>query len=207
MKIAKRWQRHLFVLKNGIHENRYLQRAWNKYGAEAFKWIILEEVTDPTELVPTEQKWIDYYQAAHPDKGFNINASAYSPLGNKRTPEQRKQQSIRQKGRKCPWAKMNIKKALEHANHPRKLTIDKVCIIKARLARGDSPSIIASEFNVNTSTIRSIKKGKTWRYVTDFTPLSGEPVRPHRPRPIPNDPLKVKPRKQALYRNLYIPPE
>src|SRR3990167_6832899 len=49
---------HLRALENGTHPNKHLQNSWNKYGADCFKFDILEEV--PKEkLIEREQHWID----------------------------------------------------------------------------------------------------------------------------------------------------
>ena len=41
--IKKRWRNHKFELKNNIHNNPYLQNAFNKYGEEAFEFRIIEK--------------------------------------------------------------------------------------------------------------------------------------------------------------------
>jgi len=184
--IAKRWGNHRFHLDNNTHKNHYLQHTWNKYSAEAFEWVILEEIIDLHQLVPIEQKWIDFYHAANPQHGFNICPLAESRLGKKETLEQRKRKSERQKGmQRSKSASEATSKALKGnknaAGHPRldiaKLTEYDVCTIKARLIRGDSPTILAREYKVTTGAIKGIKTGKTWKHIIDFPPLTGEPVR------------------------------
>ena len=41
--IQVRWSEHLWDLRNGKHCNPYLQRAWNKYGEDAFRFHVIEE--------------------------------------------------------------------------------------------------------------------------------------------------------------------
>lgn len=53
-----RWREHLNDLKSNRHCNSYLQRAWNKYGANAFTVIIVELVTKE-KLLLVEQKYLD----------------------------------------------------------------------------------------------------------------------------------------------------
>jgi len=44
---ATRWSQHRSALNNGIHQNNYLQNAWNKYGAENFQFIAnIENIAD-----------------------------------------------------------------------------------------------------------------------------------------------------------------
>jgi group I intron endonuclease len=55
-----RWRRHITALNDNYHDNDYLQRAWNKYGSEAFVFIILEEIESVKDkLLYHEQKYID----------------------------------------------------------------------------------------------------------------------------------------------------
>lgn len=56
--IAKRKREHLCGLRNGTHANERLQRAFAKYGAEAFVWhaVALVAVDD---LLATEQRLLD----------------------------------------------------------------------------------------------------------------------------------------------------
>lgn len=78
--IAKRWSRHRRDLAKGIHTSRYLQNAWNKYGAEGFTFDVIE-VCDVQILDEREQFHID--QGA----SFNVLLFARSPRGVVRTQE------------------------------------------------------------------------------------------------------------------------
>lgn len=44
--IRKRWEVHRSTLGSGKHRNGYLQRAWNKYGADAFHFEVILDLTD-----------------------------------------------------------------------------------------------------------------------------------------------------------------
>ena len=80
------------------HHSILLQRAWNKYGAEAFEWNLIEEC--PIELlIIREQIWISLRQAYNPKRGFNICPRAGSFLGYKHTPESRQKMSQWQIGK------------------------------------------------------------------------------------------------------------
>lgn len=92
--IRSRWSDHFSKLQSGKHENSYLQRAWDKYGEEAFEFIIIEEC--PVEqLLVREQHYIDL----HPVR-YNLCPAAGSPLGYKHTPEAKAKISAAGKGRK-----------------------------------------------------------------------------------------------------------
>lgn len=53
-----RWQKHRALLRKGTHWNGHLQNAWNKYGEEAFKFIVLLKCKE-TDLLAKEQSYID----------------------------------------------------------------------------------------------------------------------------------------------------
>lgn len=55
----KRWTRHSWELKNNRHHNSYLQRAYDKYGDEAFQFDIVETVEDLDILRDVEQTYLD----------------------------------------------------------------------------------------------------------------------------------------------------
>jgi len=76
MSLSVRWQRHRAALRAGRHCNPHLQRAWDKYGEDAFSCEALEFVVDPMGLIRAEQRWIDEF---NPD--MNICRQAGSTLG------------------------------------------------------------------------------------------------------------------------------
>ena len=54
-----RWRQHKTDLNNNRHHSIYLQRSWNKYGANAFYLLILEIVQDEEKLLEREQMHMD----------------------------------------------------------------------------------------------------------------------------------------------------
>jgi group I intron endonuclease len=87
--IQKRLRDHISMLNKDIHHSILLQRAWNKYGSEAFVFKIIEDCSNMTvkECLEREQYWIDFYQSSDPTRGFNIAPVTGSSLGIKRRPE------------------------------------------------------------------------------------------------------------------------
>lgn len=61
---------HFSELRRGIHVNEHLQRAWMKYGANAFEWHDLEDVPE-NMLDIRESAWISYYHSNNPSYGYN----------------------------------------------------------------------------------------------------------------------------------------
>ena len=76
------WRRkkdHTTRLNCGRHGNEYLQRAWTKYGSDAFGWTVLE-YCGKEERLQREQHWIDALDATNEAKGFNLIPTRGSQL-------------------------------------------------------------------------------------------------------------------------------
>lgn len=79
--IDKRWRSHKNALNKGIHHNKYLQRAWNKYGKENFLFEIIA-ICDNEVLIEQEQH---YFDKLKPE--YNVLRIAGSVKGYKHTEE------------------------------------------------------------------------------------------------------------------------
>lgn len=53
-----RKRRHWWALRSQRHANKHLQAAWNKYGEESFKFLIVEELPEGADLVSAEDAWL-----------------------------------------------------------------------------------------------------------------------------------------------------
>lgn len=62
---------HKTLLARGKHRNPYLQNAWNKYGAKAFTFRVVERC-EPKVRRKVEQHWITKLCAGSDGCGFNI---------------------------------------------------------------------------------------------------------------------------------------
>lgn len=78
---------HRKRLRLGKHHSIKLQRAWDKYGEENFSFEVLEIVADKTALIEAEQKWMEFYNAACPRRGYNVSPTAGNCIGVKHSPE------------------------------------------------------------------------------------------------------------------------
>lgn len=96
--IKTRFSYHLWQLRNGIHENRHLLNAWNKYGEAAFVFRMIEAVPDHARLIEREQFWMDRISPGR--TGFNIRHIADSNLGLKHSEETKRKMSEAQRGQK-----------------------------------------------------------------------------------------------------------
>lgn len=81
-KMRDRWLFHRSALRRGVHSNRPLQNAWNKYGEAAFAFAVLELVAlDDALLCEREQYWIDTLKPA-----YNVAPVAGTTRGMKHPP-------------------------------------------------------------------------------------------------------------------------
>lgn len=85
--ISLRWRQHIRELNRNKHENRYLQRAWNKFGAENFRFTKIE-LCDSEQLIIHEQYYMDKFTVCK--TGYNMCPIADNVLGIKRSLETRK---------------------------------------------------------------------------------------------------------------------
>ena len=109
--IELRWKSHESTLNRNIHDNSYLQAAWNKYGAENFEFVAIEGVEDLDKLIEREQYWINLTQCYKRHIGYNLNINASGVLGLKWSKSSREKLSLAKKGFKASAetrAKMSV---------------------------------------------------------------------------------------------------
>ena len=72
--VEKRFERHKYDLKRNKHHNIYLQRSYNKYGIENFKFEIIEEC-NILDIKSIEQKYLDniFSDKERENKYFNLS--------------------------------------------------------------------------------------------------------------------------------------
>jgi group I intron endonuclease len=97
--VLSRWKTHTSYLKKGTHHSSHLQGAWNKYGQDAFRIVVIENIEEPELLTEREQFWLDKTREIVPV--YNWGAVARTPfLGMKHRPESIKKLSDRMFGKK-----------------------------------------------------------------------------------------------------------
>lgn len=94
--IQGRWSSHISKLNKNKHHSRYLQRAWLKYGADAFSFSVIEYCF-PLALIFREQHFINTLKPE-----YNMLPIAGSSLGMKFTPESRAKMSLAAKASMTP---------------------------------------------------------------------------------------------------------
>lgn len=98
--IEHRWKSHINELSKGVHNNAYLQNAWNKYGESNFEFIVLEEVDDKNVLRDREKYYIQNTNCTNHDIGYNLLNDTNIGLGVSASEEIRKKISDACKGEK-----------------------------------------------------------------------------------------------------------
>lgn len=129
---SQRWYIHKSHLRRNVHHSVYLQRAWNKYGEDAFEFKKLLICSAENRLM-YEQRYID---GLNPE--YNLAKVAGSQLGYKHTEE------ARAKIRAARARQVADTAAMHASNKGRKHTPE--WIEKTRqvhLGRKRSPEIIA----------------------------------------------------------------
>lgn len=95
--LYRRWKHHQNRLNGNRHENPHLQNAWNKYGKNAFQFIIVE-VEKPASLLMIEQSYLDVCKSV-PNSSYNISYDASAPMrGRPHTPETKQKMSESHEG-------------------------------------------------------------------------------------------------------------
>lgn len=162
--LDRRLYDHLWNLRRGTHHNRYLQRAFNKYGESEFCFSILQEC-EATQLDNAEKKWIAKLCAMNPDAGYNLESG-----GN---PGKEVSEEVREKkrgennpmfGKKLDPKHVEILRSRNRGLHT-SLSEDDVASIKERIAEGEKVSSLAKEYNITVSAINRIKMCKNWGYI------------------------------------------
>jgi len=105
----KRRLDHWESLYAGLHYNPHLQKAWNKYGASAFEFLVLEEC-GPQDCVKCEQWWIGCLKSSNRECWYNLSPTAGSPLGVKHSVETRRKMSLSKIGTTDIFIRMKLRR-------------------------------------------------------------------------------------------------
>lgn len=147
---------HLRDLKRNSHVNWHLQRAYNKYGIEAFDFTIAE-YCDVRELTDKENHYIDKFNSLDKHKGYNLKVAkekvAYSKLTlEKMSRSQRKLKGSKKMRRKMAWYRSELTEA-------------EVKKIKRMLYSDVPVQDIAERLDVTYNQVRHIKDNNSFTFV------------------------------------------
>ena len=183
--IFNRWKTHKTRLRHNKHENRHLQRAWNKYGEAVFNFLVIENCEYKIGH-EREEYWIRQID----DSETLYNMRTVEGIINFKMPKEAVE--------KIRAANKNRRLTDKQKQHLRELNLgrkDSVEVIEKRamanrkvwaekekgfkITRGDVKMIkekiktlsgselqkIANEYNISLTSIYDIKAGRTWRNV------------------------------------------
>lgn len=155
--IKHRWTRHVYLLRLGTHNNKKLQNSWNKHGASAFVFSVLEDNVATELLLLREQYWLDLYNCV--ENGYNVNPIAGSSRGIKRGPrseETKAKISAAQKGKKLS----KEHKAALKANHVGMTGKTQSDYFKDRMTEVHSGKFVSEETRAKMSASLILAKNK-----------------------------------------------
>ena len=100
--LKRRKTQHFSELRTSKHNNRHLQAAWDKYGEQAFIFVVVEELAADVDLLAAENVWLKAHVGQ--EYCYNLGVDAVAPTlgwsgeksptwGRKRTPEELAAQS------------------------------------------------------------------------------------------------------------------
>lgn len=88
--VNSRWRTHQKRLRENTHHTIALQRAYNKYGANNFKYEILYECSPQKDILLFYEQWFINLMG-----DYNSSRTAGSPLGYKHPEEEKKRRRIK----------------------------------------------------------------------------------------------------------------
>lgn len=77
--VKRRIRAHLYLLNANRHPSKHLQSAWNRDGLPSFIFGLLEHCKENRYLTTFEQFWIDTFQSAERQFGYNLRKEAINP--------------------------------------------------------------------------------------------------------------------------------
>ena len=184
--IQKRRQKHFRYLRNGEHENKHLQNAFNKYGDSAFIFEVIKYV-EQSQLLEEEQVLLNehfgkpyFYNICGTAGSFSVKGRIKSNLHRERIAQSVKQfykQNPLHKEKLAEYRrgtiipeetrqKMRESKKRGNVHHNAKLTESIVQEIRNKYQpRTYSYGKLAEEFGVDRKTIIRIIQRKTWTHI------------------------------------------
>lgn len=182
----RRWESHRGELTRQAHANIYLQRAWNKYGADIFEFNIIL-VCAPEDCLYYEQLFLNKYWD-NCKVCYNMCPTAGNCFGKKDSNETRKKKSDMRRGKKLTdEAKKKVAKSklgisrtedtkkkisqkllntgLGSKNPNSKYKEEDIIRVKILTHNGVSIKEIQLATGINRNTLKHIRSGRTWKHI------------------------------------------
>lgn len=166
----KRYQLHDWKLREGNHDNQYLQNAYNKYGEEKFKFIVVEVVENISDEI-LNQKEIDYIdQYKKQGLSYNILLGGGGRTGIPMSEHAKRiigeKNRIHMTGKKMSEEtkkKMSNSRKGKIVNHKTNvLNVEIAKKIKELLITDMKPSDVAKKLNLKYKLVNGILSTNTW---------------------------------------------
>lgn len=144
-----RFRQHRRLLRKGTHHCKHLQAAWNKYGEDAFKFEVVESVSDKFELEAAEDIWLAKHvgqphcynhgrSARAPWRG--TKGTGLSPLTGRSLPQEQK--ALLSAAARRQWETSDPRTGRKHSKEAKEKIKAKV---RKALAEGRGGKFIPSE--------------------------------------------------------------
>ena len=161
-RFQRRYWLHQWKLRNGIHDNQYLQNAWNKYGENNFVFEVIE-VLSKDKIDEREKYWIAYYRENDgcyciQDGGQPVDLRKYiSPEARQRVGELNRQRMLGSKLSEETKRKMSESRIGKHPIRKNDLiTEDEARQIKEMLVDGYSSGDIVKMTGISYKGVNGI---------------------------------------------------
>lgn len=159
--------RHFSDLEIGRHHNIYLQRSYNKYSKDKFKFEIIEYVEDKEKLIEREQYYIDQYRnkdgAIDYNRCYNTRSLAETNLGIKLSNKTKNKISRSLKGH---ITSKETKNKISKIHKGKIISIEtRVKISKANLGKKRSKKVIKKLSKIQEKRVINLDTGKIFNSI------------------------------------------
>lgn len=172
----KRYLHHQWKLKDGTHDNRHLQNAYNLYGDYYFSFIPLKLVNKDSSSEYIDELEIKYINMMRElNHCYNIIEGGNTSRRGVALSEEHKR-AIGAKNKKNMLGKKHSEETKRKMSESRKgkirnrkdyrITIEQVAKAKELLVQGLKPSFVAQQLNVPYSSINAIISNNSWYTIT-----------------------------------------
>ena len=167
----KRYWHHVWKLNKQIHDNKYLQNSWNKYGEDNFEFSVVE-IVSKEEIDSREKYWIQFYRNQNKcyniqDGGQDVRLVDYcTSEARKKVGEQNRRRMLGSKLPESTKRKMSESRKGRHVSRSTDVLNDELAFkIKTMLVQGKCTGDICKELNVPYKLVNSILSCNTWSHV------------------------------------------
>lgn len=148
-----RKRHHWKALRHGYHYNTFLQRAWDKYGEDKFRFDVVIYCSEE-DLIFFEQRFIDYYELPNECIAYNLSPDANTFRRYKQSKDHVMKRKLTRIGVPLndEWKKSISKSKCGVKNFNKRIELD-LSLIVSKYKSGRSGVEIAKEFGVRPSVI------------------------------------------------------